>query len=238
MAERHRGRRTGGQARGRTREDRGLADRAQDEVRSWLGDEEAARRRHRDAMGRQGTPAGRGAQAPLGLATGVPPRDRARRRGATGGRHEGAGRSGSHWRDDDVARSGASGPRDPNYGYRPAAGFDEHADPQADPGWDARSMSGYGVGWRGGRPGPYSGRGPKGYQRADSRILEDVCDRLADAPDVDAGDIEVEVRGGEVTMSGTVKDRWQKRRAEDVVEYVSGVREVHNRLRVARSDGI
>jgi hypothetical protein len=234
MAERHRGRRTGGQARGRTREDRGLVDRGQDEVRSWLGDEDAARRRHRDAVGRPGAPVGRGAQAPLGMATGVPPRDRARR---GHGRDERTGHSGSRWRDDDARGGGAGGSRDPHSGYRPAAGFDEHADPQADPGWDARSMSGYGVGWRG-RPGPYSGRGPKGYQRADSRIREDVCDRLADAPDVDPGDIEVEVREGEVTMSGTVKDRWQKRRAEDVVEYVSGVKEVHNRLRVARTDGV
>lgn len=31
------------------------------------------------------------------------------------------------------------------------------------------------------REGPFAGRGPKGYQRSDGRIREDVCDRLTDA---------------------------------------------------------
>lgn len=79
------------------------------------------------------------------------------------------------------------------------------------------------------------GRGPKGYQRSDNRILEDVCDRLTYS-DVDAGDIEVRVESGEVTLSGFVRDRADKRRAEDVAEEVSGVREVHNNIRVSRED--
>jgi hypothetical protein len=235
MAQRQRSRRTPGTARRRAEEeDRGFVDRAQDEVRSWLGDEGAARRRHRDTMAGGHRPGGaRGAEAPLGLSTGVPPRDRQRHTGGPGRRYRGEAPRGV-----DVPGGVARGSRDPNYGYRPAAGFEDDRDPEADPGWDARSPSGYAVGWRG-RPeswGPYTGRGPKGYQRTDARILEDVCDRLADAADVDAGEIEVEVREGEVTMSGTVRDRWQKRRAEDVVEYVSGVREVHNHLRLARPD--
>lgn len=79
----------------------------------------------------------------------------------------------------------------------------------------------------------YTGRGPKGYQRSDSRIYEDVCDRLSHA-DVDASNIEVSVKDGEVTLSGTVRHRSDKRRAEDVAEEVSGVREVHNSVRVDR----
>ena len=79
------------------------------------------------------------------------------------------------------------------------------------------------------------GKGPKGYQRSDSRIHEEVCDRLTYS-NVDAENIEVTVTGGEVTLSGTVRDRWDKRRAEDLVEEVSGVREVHNGIRVARDD--
>lgn len=79
------------------------------------------------------------------------------------------------------------------------------------------------------------GRGPKGYQRSDARIHEDVCDRLTYA-DVDAENIEVAVTNGEVTLSGTVHDRHDKRRAEDVVEDVSGVRDVHNNIRVHRED--
>jgi osmotically-inducible protein OsmY len=79
------------------------------------------------------------------------------------------------------------------------------------------------------------GRGPRGYQRSDNRIHEDVCDRLTYS-DVDAENIEVTVANGEVTLSGSVRDRWDKRRAEDVAEEVSGVRDVRNNIRVARPE--
>ena len=82
--------------------------------------------------------------------------------------------------------------------------------------------------------GGFAGRGPKGYQRSDARINEDVCDRLCDAPDIDASNIEVKVERGEVTLAGSVSDRSDKRRAEDLIENVSGVQEVHNNLRVGR----
>jgi osmotically-inducible protein OsmY len=52
-----------------------------------------------------------------------------------------------------------------------------------------------------------------------------VCDWLADAPDIDASYIEVRTNNGEVTLSGSVNDRKQKRRAEDLIEVVSGVRD-------------
>jgi osmotically-inducible protein OsmY len=76
------------------------------------------------------------------------------------------------------------------------------------------------------------GRGPKGYRRSDERIHEDVCDCLTDHPEVDASEIEVEVHHGEVTLAGTVESRYAKRLAEDIAEAVSGVHDVHNRLRV------
>jgi hypothetical protein len=78
----------------------------------------------------------------------------------------------------------------------------------------------------------FAGRGPRGYVRSDSRIHEEVCERLSDAGDLDAGGIEVRVEGGEVTLEGTVPDRSSKRLAEDIAESVRGVRETHNRLRV------
>jgi hypothetical protein len=81
------------------------------------------------------------------------------------------------------------------------------------------------------------GRGPKGYQRSDNRILEDVCDRLTYS-DVDAENIEVSVANGEVTLGGHVNDRWDKRRAEDIAEGISGVRDVHNNIRVSRDRGL
>jgi osmotically-inducible protein OsmY len=83
----------------------------------------------------------------------------------------------------------------------------------------------------------YRGRGPKGYRRSDARIHDDVSDRLADDPYVDASDIEVGVQNGEVTLSGTVDSRQARRRAEDIAESVSGVSYVQNNLRVRQQGG-
>ncbi len=79
----------------------------------------------------------------------------------------------------------------------------------------------------------HRGHGPKGYVRSSERIHEDVCDRLSDDPMVDARDIEVEVSGTEVTLSGTVPTRDQRRRAEAVADGVPGVGHVQNNTRVA-----
>jgi len=80
--------------------------------------------------------------------------------------------------------------------------------------------------------GPYAGRGPKGYRRSDERIFEDVCERLTTHPSIDATDIEVKVSDGDVTLTGRVESRTIKHLTENMVETVSGVKEVHNQLRV------
>jgi len=80
----------------------------------------------------------------------------------------------------------------------------------------------------------HRGRGPKGYVRSDDRIREDVCDRLSDDSLVDASDIEVSVMGSEVTLSGTVQTREERRRAEDCAERVLGVSHVQNNLRLSQ----
>lgn len=84
--------------------------------------------------------------------------------------------------------------------------------------------------------GQYSGRGPKNYNRSDDRIREDVCERLTHHPQIDASEIEVKVQNGEVTLTGTIDERHAKRMAEDVAEQVSGVREVHNEIRVQQGE--
>lgn len=84
--------------------------------------------------------------------------------------------------------------------------------------------------------GRHTGRGPRNYTRSDDRIREDVSDRLEQHGEIDASDIEVRVENGEVTLEGTVEDRNQKRQAEDLVEDCSGVRQVHNRIRVQGKD--
>jgi osmotically-inducible protein OsmY len=84
------------------------------------------------------------------------------------------------------------------------------------------------------RAGSHRGRGPKGYRRSDERIREDVSDRLADDSWLDASDVEVNVSSCEVTLSGFVSSRDDKRRAERLAEEVSGVDNVQNNLRVRR----
>ena len=85
-------------------------------------------------------------------------------------------------------------------------------------------------------PGPHTGRGPKGYQRGDERIHEDVSERLMDDGRIDATNIEVTVTDSEVTLSGVVESRRIKRLAEDIAESVRGVRDVHNHLRVGERE--
>lgn len=85
--------------------------------------------------------------------------------------------------------------------------------------------------WR--TEGPYSGMGPSGYQRSDERIMEDVCERLTQHGRIDSRQIEIQVRQGEVTLSGQVRRKDEKHLAEDVADGVTGVKHVNNRLRVA-----
>jgi BON domain len=82
-------------------------------------------------------------------------------------------------------------------------------------------------------PGPHAGLGPRDYRRSDARIIEDVCEWLSEDPRVDARDIAVSVRDGEVTLEGTVSDRRARRLAEDIAANVPGVRDVFNRVRVS-----
>jgi BON domain len=111
-------------------------------------------------------------------------------------------------------------------------------------GYNQGGYGGLGAYERGYTPGSYDAkldrmegrqrgpvRPPRGYQRADDRIREDVCERLMEGP-VDVGDVEVTVSHGEVTLSGTVMKRWEKRAIEDIAVNVRGVHDVHNRVRV------
>lgn len=82
------------------------------------------------------------------------------------------------------------------------------------------------------RAGPYVGRGPRGYQRSDGRIYEDICDLLTDHQEVDPSDVEVRINNGEVTLAGTVESRYEKPLIEDIAESVPGVREVYSHLRI------
>jgi len=82
----------------------------------------------------------------------------------------------------------------------------------------------------------FFGKGPKGYKRADERIHEDVCEVLARHPGIDASEIEVQVKDGHVYLKGEVDSRFTKRRAEDVIDHISGVEDVRNELTIRRQD--
>jgi osmotically-inducible protein OsmY len=84
---------------------------------------------------------------------------------------------------------------------------------------------------QGSQLGQNTGKGPRGFTRSDDRIKEDICERLTDNPEIDATDIEIRVQNGEVTLTGTVDERWTKRMAEDIAESVSGVKQIQNQIR-------
>ncbi len=83
-------------------------------------------------------------------------------------------------------------------------------------------------------PGPFQGIGPQGYQRSDDRICEDICERLTQHGQLDARDIDIDVDNSVVTIKGNVSSRREKRLAEDIVDSVSGVTDVHNQLKVEK----
>jgi len=83
------------------------------------------------------------------------------------------------------------------------------------------------------QPG-YRGVGPSSYQRSDERLEDEIHERLTEAQDIDASDITVRCKDGIATVEGTVEERRLKYRIEDLIEQVRGVRDVENRLRIAR----
>ena len=84
--------------------------------------------------------------------------------------------------------------------------------------------------------GSFTGRAPKNYKRSDERIREDVCDVLTEC-DLDCEEVEVTVRDGEVTLTGTVQSREDRREMERTAERVMGVKDVTNQIRVKRDTG-
>lgn len=78
----------------------------------------------------------------------------------------------------------------------------------------------------------HRGKGPKGYTRSDDRVKEIVSEHLMDHHDIDPSEISVEVKDGEVTLTGTVHDRTTKRLVEAEIEGIAAVKDVINLLRV------
>lgn len=78
--------------------------------------------------------------------------------------------------------------------------------------------------------------GPRSRRKSDESLTQEIREILTADPELEATDVEVEVEGGAVTLRGAVVDSDARLLAEELVESLSGVREVHNRLRVEREE--
>lgn len=111
-------------------------------------------------------------------------------------------------------------------------GYGSAAHPQAQPGPPGPSEQ-----WaaqRSPQPAQPRRRGPKNYQRSDERLRELISDRLLEDAQIDSSDVSVEVKSGEVSLTGTVDDRRTKYQIEELVEQIHGVRDIDNRLKIRR----
>jgi hypothetical protein len=115
-------------------------------------------------------------------------------------------------------------------------------------GYDPRTRSGYKM-FNDGRPDGY-GYAPTertnrwDYEHEHRRARRDgpsdrvlwavIMERLDAERRLDLRDVDVDVRGGEVTLNGTVRHKSDKRRIEDIAD-IDGVRNVQNNLRIRES---
>jgi len=140
---------------------------------------------------------------------------------------------------------GASGRTPVAYDHRSDAGAarrDPHVDYAASRSWGDVGWAGEGAASRYAEASyqlpPASdqrARGPKGWQRPDDRIKEEICEHLYHHHDIDSSDVSVEVSQGVVSLSGTIPERWMKHRIEDMADACPGVKDVENRIRVRRA---
>lgn len=160
-----------------------------------------------------------------GYAAGGPRGDYRSRRGSEARPPGRYGQSGYDWWE------GASA------GPRWSGGYSEgRGRPREFAAYESYAVGGYGQP-REQRPGFFRSlfrRGPKGYQRSDERLREDISERLMQAGDIDSSDVTVSVVAGKVTLEGTVPDRHMKHAIEDLADACPGVQDVDNKIRVER----
>jgi len=146
-----------------------------------------------------------------------------------------AGRSGMNWDDQDPYRQrGADQGRfsqgwSDDLGSRLGGEFGLNNRSQYDYDQQARR----GMNRQGGfSQGPQTGRGPKGYQRSDDRIKEEICECLTQHGQIDASDVDVKVQNGEAILTGTVDSRSTKRMIDDALDGISGLKDIQNNVRI------
>lgn len=141
---------------------------------------------------------------------------------------ENSGRRGDQkWREDNPFENGKL------YNWNRKQGWDEYYEPrdrEARPYGGSLIHNDYGA-LSGGNQ---KGKGPRGYVRQDSRIMDDICELFTSDRDLDASDIDVKVESGVVILSGKVEDRNTKRYAGLLAERVPGVKDIENLLEFER----
>jgi len=152
-------------------------------------------------------------------------------------------RAGGEWRSENAGSVGQAYGRSSSDAYDQAYGRSQQYGSQyggdqyrAGYGQGQYGQDKYGQSGQGMQERSHRGRGPKGYERSDERIKEVICEKLTDAPNIDASNLSVEVKNKEVTLSGTVSSRKEKFAAEELIERCGGVKEIHNQLKVQSSE--
>lgn len=74
---------------------------------------------------------------------------------------------------------------------------------------------------------------PQAYQRSNDRIYNEAREGITRHGHVDASDVSVRVERGEVVLEGTVPSHREKQMAEQDVQSLPGINNVHNRLQVS-----
>ena len=90
------------------------------------------------------------------------------------------------------------------------------------------------------RRGPsvsHRGKGPRGYRRADHRIIEDINELMMEDPWLDPTEIAVDAVDGRVQLVGIVAHARDRAYAEHLAWSVSGVRDVLNNIQVITQSG-
>lgn len=80
----------------------------------------------------------------------------------------------------------------------------------------------------------HAGIPPKKYQRSDESIMDHIADVLTYSPDVDATEVTIAVKDGNVILSGTVPERGMIYLVDELLDEVHGIKDFDNHLKVAK----
>lgn len=77
----------------------------------------------------------------------------------------------------------------------------------------------------------YSGYGPKNWKISDERLKEKVSEVLLQSSEVDATEMNIEVKDRVVTLSGYISSKGMRDVAEDLILSIPGIEDVFSNLK-------